>query len=420
MIDPNNPTRTERLAKHLCRKVPDNIRARARLHLLDWLGCVAGARRSPVATVARGGEADPVMRAALLGNVLEMDDVHRAAILHPGPVVWPAALGAARESHATIESLLAAGVVGYEAVIAIGATLDARHYAHWHNTATAGGFGAAAAAAHLHGLDAERIGWALGNAGSVAGGFWHMRHAPVMTKQFHVAHAAHLGLWAARLAKHGLTGPAAVLEGPQGLYAATTDAARPLELDEGWRINEVSFKPWAACRHSHPAIDAALELKAQGALEPPFRLETYADAITFCDRPHPESPIEAKFSLQHAIAVVAARGEPRPEDFEPAAIADPAIAAVRAHVTVGADEAMTARYPSHFGARLTSAAGSATLIDTRGDPERPLPVDGVIAKARTLIAWGGLPEVEADRAVALTLDGEGDASALLALIEEWL
>ncbi|WP_298675172.1 MmgE/PrpD family protein [uncultured Sphingomonas sp.] len=415
-----NPSLTNELAKHLCRLVQTNVRIRARLHLLDWLGCVAGARRTAVADAARAGEPDRLLRAALLGNVLEMDDVHRSAILHPGPTVWPAALIVARETGATMDALLDAAVAGYEAAIAIGSTFDARHYAHWHNTATAGGFAAAGAAARLRGLDATRTAWALGNAGSVAGGLWHMRHAPAMTKQFHVGHAVRTGLWATQLADGGLTGPDAVLEGPQGLYEATTDAPNPMLLGEGWRIGEVSFKPWAACRHSHPAIDAALALKAEGALIPPFRLETYADAIAFCDRPEPETPAQAKFSLQHAIAVVAARGAPRPEDFEPTAIADPKIAELRAAVHVIEATDMTARYPHHFGARLMSGGASIELIDTLGDPERPLAPEGIIAKARTLIAWGGLPEAEADRAVALALDGDASPAGIVALIEDWI
>ncbi|MFN3288499.1 MAG: MmgE/PrpD family protein, partial [Sphingomonadaceae bacterium] len=222
---------TERLAARLARPVPPPARDRARLHLLDWLGCVAGGLRCEVAAVARAAEPDPVARAALLGNVLEMDDVHRGAILHPGPVVWPAALAAARETGASLGALLDAGVRGYEAVIAVGLALDARHYAHYHTTATAGGFGAAAAAASLLGLSPAAMADALGNWGSVAGGLWRMRHEPVMTKQFHVAHSALTGLWCARLARAGLSGPRAILEGEQGLFAATCAQPRPMPLE---------------------------------------------------------------------------------------------------------------------------------------------------------------------------------------------
>lgn len=352
-------------------------------------------------------------RAALLGNVLEMDDVHRAALLHPGPVVWPAALSAARETGAGMAALLDGAVRGYEAMIAVGASFDSHHYAHFHNTSTAGGFGGAAAAASIFGLTAERTVWALGNAGSVAGGLWHMRHDEVMTKAMHVAHAALAGLWQARLARHGFTGPRRVLEGPQGLYAATTAAPRPLTLGESWRIEEVSFKPWAACRHCHPAIDAALELRAAGKLAPPFRVETYADAIVFCDKPEPRTELEAKFSLQHAVAVIADGRDARPEDFTLEAIA--ALAPLRAQVSVAEAPEFTRRYPAHFGARVNGLA----LVDTRGDPERPASAEMLRAKVRSLVAWGERHEEEAKRAIDLALESD-DVEAILLLLEDWL
>jgi 2-methylcitrate dehydratase PrpD len=397
------------------------MRERARLHLLDWLGCVAAARRSPVAEVARAAEPDVLTRAALLGNLVEMDDVHRTALLHPGPVVWPAALSAVRDENAKMDALLDAAVRGYEAVIVVGETLDAFHYARWHNSSTAGGFGAAAAAASVYRLDPEQTSWAFGNIGSLAGGLWHMRHAPgSMTKQLHVAHAALAGLWVARLARRGFTGSAEILEGPQGLYEAMTRQPGRLRLSEGWLMNEVSFKPWAACRHAHSTIDAALELKSAGALDEGILVETYADAIAFCDRSIPISSIQAKFSLQHAVAVVAVRGEPRPEDFEPEAINEPAIAAARARVDVREAEDISARYPAHFGARLSAGGRVVELEDARGDPERPLSRQGITDKARQLIMWGGLSEHQADRAVELALTESGSAKPLLRLLEDWL
>jgi 2-methylcitrate dehydratase PrpD len=403
---------TERLAQHLARDVPQSTCEAARLHLLDWMGCVAGARDSAAGRAARAMPGREVaMRAALLGNVLEMDDVHRAALLHPGPVVWPVAIGAGA---ADMGVLLVAAVRGYEAMIAVGETFDAAHYAHWHNSATAGAFGAAAAAAAIAGLDADRTADAIGLAGSVTGGLWQMRHEPVLGKQWHVAHAAATGQSAAAHAACGITGPRRVLEGPQGLYAATCDRARPMRFDDGWRLHGVSFKPWGACRHAHPAIDAALELARSDRLGGDVLVETYADALTFCDRPRPASAIEAKFSIQHAVAIVATRGEPKLADFEDETIA--ALGEARSRVTVREDRAFTEAYPGHFGARVTASGASVALADARGDPERPLSREGVIAKARALMAWGGLSEEAVDRGVTAALDGD-DPAAIVAWLE---
>jgi len=406
---------TDRLAKHLMRGMPRTVHARARLHLLDWLACVAGALSSPIATIQRNiSGASPLDRAVWLGNVLEMDDVHRAAILHPGPVIWPTVLGIGGES---MDDALGAAVRGYETAIAIGSMLDARHYAFWHNTTTAGTFAAAVAAASRLGASEPQFVAALGLAGSVTGGLWQMRHEPVMAKQWHLAHAMATGTLAARQACHGVTGPRFILEGPQGLFAATCAKPKPLDLREQWRIDEVSFKPWGACRHAHPAIDAALELKSRGALEGAVTVSTYRDALVFCDRPEPVSSIQAKFSLQHAVAIVMERGVPQLSDFEPEAIAE--LASARKRVSVREDVGLTAAYPAHFGARVTSTAGEVTLRDTRGDPERPLSQDGVVAKAQALMEWGGISPPMARVAISTALETDR-VSDITALLKEWL
>jgi hypothetical protein len=84
-------------------------------------------------------------------------------------------------------------------------------------------------------------------------------------------------------------------------------------------------------------------------------------------------------------------------------------------VSVAEDPAITARYPAHFGARVNGFE----LIDTRGDPERPVSADDLIAKLHSLARWGGLPAREAERAARLALEGD-DAAAIDAMLAEWL
>jgi 2-methylcitrate dehydratase PrpD len=381
------------------------------LHLLDWLACVAGppSERAQIFPPWRGPR---VSAQYFRGNILEMDDVHRASVLHPGPVIWPLALDEGYQPEG-LDCVLDAAIRGYEAMITFGATLDAFHYSLWHPTSTAGAIGAAATIGSTWDIGEERLGWALSNCASVAGGLWHMRHRNVKSKQWHIVHAAKTGQDAVHCAVAGLSGSTDILEGPQGLYAAMCRDPKPMVFTDHWRIEEVSFKPWAACRHAHPAIDCALELRAAGKLTAPFHVETYADALTFCNKPHPTTETEAKFSLQHAIAIIANGRNATPADFTLAAIA--ALAPLRAQVTVSEDPAITARYPAHFGARLNGFE----LVDCRGDPERPVGESDIVAKMHMLAAWGGLPASEADRAADLALYGD-DADAIVAMLNEWL
>ena len=417
-------TTLETLAAIGARPVPSALRPRAARHLLDWLACAVAGSVSEAGRIVRGtltaqgdeplaggGRAAPRAAALVngcLGNVLEMDDVHRTAILHPGPVVVPAALALAADAGALLDAI----VRGYEAMIRVGQAVGPAHYARFHNTATCGPFGSAAAAASALGLDAAATVCAMANAGSTAGGLWQMRHEDTHTKQLHAGRAAEAGVTAALLAGEGFRGPASLIEGPQGFLAGLCPDgdARPITAArDGWLIEAVSFKPWPACRHAHPAIDAALRLREEAGTDrfEAVRVATYADAIRFCDRPEPRTPAEARFSVQHAVAVTLARGAPDLSAFEMEAVTDPGIAALRARVAVTADAAFTARFPQHYGAMISGEAGGHTLKaearDALGDPDQPMTDAQLRAKAVMLLTAGGYTQAAAARLCDLTL-----------------
>ncbi|HEU5433529.1 MAG TPA: MmgE/PrpD family protein, partial [Thermomicrobiales bacterium] len=279
---------TERLAAAILRQsragIDEATLVASRRFVLDWLGCAIagtvtpagemlvaeGASRGRGPAAVLGVEAGRDAETAALVNgglahIVEMDDLDRASVVHPACVVIPAALAVAEERGADGRTFLTAVVAGYEAALRIGAAVGQSHYAYWHNTATCGAYGAAAAAAILLGLSPEQFVWALGNAGSIAGGLWQFNHDGAMTKHLHAGRAAANGVLAARLAARGFTGAKAILEGPQGLFAAASRDARPERVVAGldalggetpWRIHGVSMKPHASCRHTHPAVDA--------------------------------------------------------------------------------------------------------------------------------------------------------------------
>jgi 2-methylcitrate dehydratase PrpD len=436
-----------RLAGRLMRSPGEADRDRARLHLLDWVACAVAGAVEPGAAEPRnlarlegsgpcrviGGPRAGPMAAALAngpaGALLEMDDVDRRGLLHPGPVVIPAVLAAAEvEGLDDGEGLLDAVVRGYEAMIRVGRAVGPHHAARFHVTASCGGFGAAAAGASVLGLDATQTAWALGNAGQQAFGLWQVRHEPVFTKALHDGRAAANGLSAALLARASYAGPLAIFEGPQGFFHGLCpdgNAEAVVAGDEAWAIHEVSFKPHAACRHAHAGIDAVLTLRARagGTELAALEIATYRDAVVFCDRPAPTTSAEGKFSLQHAAAAAWVHGDAGLERFTAEALSEPAVLDTRGRISVREAPELTARYPARFGAtaRAVLADGRVMEIeaaDALGDPERPMDRAAIVAKARALMAWGGLGGAAADRLIEAALNlGRGanvsDLSAAL-------
>jgi len=337
-----------------------------------------------------------------LANVLEMDDFFREAVLHPGPAVLPVVAHGVRYGGLNVTGALDAVVRGYEASIRVGLTLGSGHYAHWHNTATAGVFGAAAAAASAWGLTHEQTVWALGNAGTQSAGLWQVRLENVMSKQLHTGHAAWAGLSAASLAQAGFTGPRFILEGECGFYAAMCTNPQPdrlLEPDETWKIHNTSFKPWPACRHTHPTIDAVLALREGTDNSRPLEFDdmvvgTFADALKICHHSNPKTPTERKFSLPYVAAATAQWGPLKPEHFEDAAAQSLDLWALMTRIRVEVDAEANRFYPRHFGATVQiqkhGVVQEHRVVDALGDPEQPLSMPQLFEKARVLMTHGGL------------------------------
>ena len=418
-------TITQKLAEILERPISEADRQRASLLLLDWTGCAVAGQAEPAGqkiTAAFSNEAgnctrigaskaSPLMAAlhnGCLGNVLEMDDVDKRAVLHAAPTIIPAALAMAEYTDASTKDFLDAIVIGYEATIRIGRAVGAGHYAFWHNTATCGPFGAAAAACHL--LDGSDVVSALGLAGTQAAGLWQTRHEPdSMAKQLHAGHAAHAGVLAAILSKQGFQGPRSILEGEQGFFAAMCPGANPEDVlvnSEGaWLLHETSLKPYPACRHAHPAIDAALKARDEKIpLGSDVIVETYPDALKFCDRPNPATVIEAKFSLQHSVAVTLMKGAPSLADFEIGNIPN-RLVELRNRITVKQADEFTKAYPAHYGAAITVAGNRYVARDAYGDPEYPMSAQAVMEKAIMLMMYSGMREDKSSALGQSAVDG---------------
>jgi 2-methylcitrate dehydratase PrpD len=423
-----NRTLTETLATFLLDArlggVPEADLAAAASVLLDWLGsALAGSGTAVGANLLAYADAEPDGSANVVGrdtgrsaetaafvngalsHIVEMDDVDRGSVLHPGAVVIPAALAIAEVRSKSGRDFLSAIVAGYEVAVRIGEAVGKRHYHFFHNTSTCGGFGAAAAASWLLDLDEERMVWALGNAGTQASGLWEF-NAPqekaAMSKHLHAGRAASNGVLAALLAERGFTGPTRILEGERGFFRATAPDADlervllGLGVGSPMKIHGVSLKPHASCRHTHAAIDCALALRPTIGLDSIEKIEvaTYGATLALCDRPRPSTPYEAKFSVQFGVAAALLRGDAGLGTFEEDALRDSSLRELASKVHLRVDPEIEARYPHEWPARVTVRLANGKTLETetahpKGDPELPLSQDEIVSKFRSLAAYGG-------------------------------
>jgi 2-methylcitrate dehydratase PrpD len=196
-----------------------------------------------------------------LGHSLDFDDTHADSSLHASAPVVPAAFAVGELTGASGRDVLTAIVAGYEVCCRLGNALDpTSHYARgFHPTATAGTYGAAAAAAKLFGLSKDQIVAAFGVSGSQAAGSLQFLVNGAWNKRYQVGAAAMNGVIAATLARNDFVGAIESVEGKHGLLVGYSDDAHPDKAVAGlgkiYETMKIGVKPYPSCRYTHAILN---------------------------------------------------------------------------------------------------------------------------------------------------------------------
>lgn len=367
---------------------------------------------------------------ATAAHALDYDDAAQRG--HISVVVVPALLAEAEASGASGRRMATAYAAGYETWAELmRREPDHFHNRSWHPTGVFGPLAAAAACASLRGLSASQTVHALAIAASQSAGL--IANFGTMTKPFHAGRAANAGVMAARLAQQGFTGAADALEHAKGLLRGISPAGRvdvesPVEAGRVWKLPRggVNIKKYPTCFATHRALDGMLAVLQA---HPVSAAEVRRVQVTTSRRnrstlrfAHPETALQAKFSMQFAMAcaLIARRAgllelrdefirrldvqdtmrrvEVLPEDRE-----DP--------LRPGEAPEDVVRIETFDGRVFTHAVGY-----VRGGPELPLAPGELFAKFESCLACGGLhADPQALFGALMALDGLPDLDALYSL-----
>src|SRR5262245_2284406 len=355
----------------------------------------------------------PAPEAAWINGVaahaLDYDDV--ALRGHPSAVLVPAILAEGESLGASGAQMATAYVAGYEVWADLERRDPAQHHEKgWHPTGIFGAIGAAAACASLRGLDADRATQAIALGASQSAGL--MANFGTMTKPFHAGKSAHAGVMAARLAVAGFTASADALEHPQGFLAAVSprgevDRAADSGAGRDWRILTLglSVKKYPLCYCTHRALDGALDLLAAQPVAAgdvkSVVVSTSRRNSTILRNSRPQTGLEAKFSMQFAMASAIVARRAGLDELTDAFVQRPDVQGLLRKVVVEPDDRPD---PKRSGAApwdlvvIETVDGrrleSARVTDERGSPELPLTTEELWAKFERCLAVGN-PKLQA-------------------------
>lgn len=378
--------------------LPARIERKARLLLLDSLGCIAaglrheevqriatslapwfpGAVRLPGAATSLG----PAGAAALGAAAMCWDEANEGlARAHGRPAlpIVPALLAIA-DRH-SLGRVLHALVIGYEVGARAGEVWRIRPGMHvdgsWH------ALGAAAACAWLAGADAARA--VRIAACQVPFSLYRPLAAGMTGRNAYAAHAALLGILAAAAAEAGSDAPTGSLAEARRL--ALLHDTPPQRSGAGiWLIEEGYLKPFAGVRHAHYAAAAGIELRRQlrgDTAITGIRLEIYGEALRYAANRAPRTPIAAQFSLSFATAAALRFGDLGPECYR--ALDDPELLRLERLVELVEDARFTSR-AARLIAQTSHGEMRCEVTSVPGDPDTPLAEPDVIAKFRRFAA----------------------------------
>lgn len=342
-------------------------------------------------------------------HALDFDDV--ALRGHPSTVLVPAILAEGEALGASGAQLATAYVAGYEVWADLAGRDPAQHHEKgWHPTGIFGAIGAAAACASLRGLDAAKAAHAIALGASHSAGL--VANFGTMTKPYHAGRAAHAGVMSARLAAAGFTASPDALEHPLGFLAAVSPAGQadrtsPTRVGQEWQIlsQRVSVKKYPLCFCTHRALDGMLDLLQEHRVGPDdvksVTVSTSRRNATILRNSRPQTGLEAKFSMQFAMASAVVAGRAGLAELTDGFVQRGDIQTLMPRVRIEVDERQDPARTGHSpydqvvietvrGKRLESAK----VTDERGSANLPLSAEELWTKFEGCVAVGN-PQLNA-------------------------
>lgn len=346
--------------------LPGQVKRQAKRCLMDALGALIAGRETPVGSLmeAMATEQLPGNQASILtsgtrvsaagaalangfcANALDIDDGYRPTMGHPGACVLPPVLTAAQLSNASGSAFLTALAAGYEIGIRAGLIRHAT-YDTYHSSGSWGAIAGAAAAGKLMKLDRKTLCHALGAAE------YHAPIAPMMKcievpgmGKDSIGWGCMVAVMSVLMAQKGFT----------GIHPLFDDSPEPEWVDslgKDWKILNLYFKPYSACRWAQPGVDGVLKLTREKGILPEeietINVYTFEESAALSTA-YPENTEEAQYNIAFPIAAALLDGEVGPGQNLPPRLTDTDIREIMDRISIVAQP----RFQKIFPARAES------------------------------------------------------------------
>lgn len=413
-------------------EIPPHVLHHARRCLLDYLGATfAGAALAKEKLVklhelfgpATGpasllglGKTSSLQTAAFLNGIsshtAELDDGVISGIIHPGAPLFSALIPFAQCHRTTDQDFLRGVVCGYETSVRLANAIQPSHKrCGYHATATCGAIGATMAILTMCNAAPAVLKHGFSASATSTGGSLKVLEDQSQLKPYNPGHAAVNAIQSACMALSGFEGPMDPLEGPAGFISQMCREFNPEPLSHiqgKYAIEDVYFKPYAACRYCHPAIEAALEMRTShklllDAIEE-IKVSTYELAVKHHDHTTVSIPSSAKMSIPYSVAVAICTGAAGLNEYSQKTIGSTEIQSLMQRIKVVSDPVYTSNFPLQTSARVEIVLSNGSRLSEvctspKGDPDTALTDDEVIAKFLDLATYSGYSKSDSEKIV---------------------
>ncbi len=331
-------------------------------------------------------------------HCLELDDGQRFAMLHLGASVITALLSAASVNNISTDDFLRGTIMGYEAACRLAVAIQPGHKKKgFHAAATCGTVGAAVAVAFALRMNATQLKTVLSAAVASAAGMLEIQEQDSQLKPYNLGRAAMDGFTAATMGFTNMQGSNDMLDGDRGFFKLFTDEYDVEKLTvqtDYFEMERIYVKPYAACRHCHSAIEAALALRDKIKPQDISRIlvKTYKLAIKGHDHIVIKSSPSAKLSIPYSVAAALILGQAGLEAFAEKTVARHDILELVSKVIVEEAPCPTtlppdARYATVVVTAKNGEEFSYSVDYAKGAPENPMSREDMTDKIQSLLAY---------------------------------